>query len=132
MESFVDDDYCFACGKQNPIGLGMKVEYGPDRALCRMVIPREYQGWHSAVHGGIISTLLDEIMAHAVLHHVGNAVTARLTVRFRERVPTEEPLDVVGWIESRKKNVVDAKAEIRSVRTGTLMAEGESRFMRAS
>ena len=80
-----DDGYCFACGKNNPAGLAMKVEYTEDEARCRIVLERRFQGWQGIAHGGIVSTLLDEIMAHAVLKFVGSGVTASMEVRYKAR-----------------------------------------------
>ena len=129
VTEYLDDQYCFACGNRNPIGLHMNVEYTEDRALCRIALPSEYQGWSSVVHGGIIATLLDEIMAHAVLHFVGQGVTGSLNIRFRSKSPTDESLEVAGWIDRIKRRVVEARGEIRLARDQTLLAQGESRFM---
>jgi len=126
---YQDDQYCFACGNRNPIGLHMNVEYTQDRALCRIRIPSEYQGWSKVVHGGIIATMLDEIMAHAVLHFVGQGVTGSLNIRFRSKSPTDETLEIIGWIDRIKRSVVEARGEIRLARDHTLLAQGESRFM---
>jgi len=127
--SLNDDSYCFACGTRNPIGLGMRVEYAPDRAFCRIVLSKHFQGWSEIAHGGIVSTLLDEIMAHAVFHHAGKALTARLNIRFRSMAPIGKPLDVSGWIDQRKKRVIEAKGEIRLSEDKSLVAQGESRFL---
>ena len=37
-------------------------------AETEMSLPREFQGWADVIHGGILATLLDELMAHAVWH----------------------------------------------------------------
>ena len=129
VTEYQDDQYCFACGIRNPIGLHMNVEYSEDRALCRIALPSEYQGWSKVLHGGIIATLLDEIMAHAVLHFVGQGVTGSLNIRFRSKSPVDEPLEVVGWVDRIKRTVVEARGEIRLAGDRTLLARGESRFM---
>jgi len=129
VTEYQDDQYCFACGIRNPIGLHMNVEYSQDRALCRIKIPSEYQGWSKVVHGGIIATLLDEIMAHAVLHFVGQGVTGSLNIRFRSKSPTDETLEIAGWVDRIKRTVVEARGEIRLASDQTLLAQGESRFM---
>jgi len=40
------DDYCFACGVRNPIGIGMQVNYLEEIGAAESLIalPREYQG----------------------------------------------------------------------------------------
>jgi len=65
-----DDHYCFVCGPDNPRGLKIKVKYFPEdmAAETELALSREFQGWADVIHGGILSTLLDEMMAHAVWH----------------------------------------------------------------
>jgi hypothetical protein len=40
------DDYCFACGARNPMGIHMQVHYLDDivAAESRLALPREFQG----------------------------------------------------------------------------------------
>ena len=61
----VDNNYCFACGKENPDGLQLEFKYSEDgsKVETTYIPPEKFQGWKGIVHGGIITTLLDEIMA---------------------------------------------------------------------
>ena len=77
-----DDRYCFACGPLNPIGLHMEVSFLEDKATSRLALEKEFQGWNNIVHGGMVATILDEIMAHAVMHYVGKSVTTSLQITF--------------------------------------------------
>jgi len=60
----VDNNYCFACGKDNSDGLQLKFKYSEDgsKAETTYIPPEKFQGWKDIVHGGIITTLLDELM----------------------------------------------------------------------
>lgn len=129
MAEFERDNFCFACGKDNPIGLGMNVQLFPDGAKSRLSIAQEYQGWTDVVHGGIVTTLLDEIMAHAVHNHVGDAVTTNLTVTFRQALKVNQPIEVIGRIAQRKKRSVIAEAEIRAADNGKVIAKAHSQFI---
>jgi uncharacterized protein (TIGR00369 family) len=129
MAEFERDNFCFACGKDNPIGLGMRVQLFPEGAKSRVSISPEYQGWTDVVHGGIVTTLLDEIMAHAVHNHVGDAVTTTLTVTFRQALKVNQPVDVIGRVTQRKKRSVSAEAEIRAADNGKVIAKAQSQFI---
>jgi hypothetical protein len=56
---------CFACGKDNPVGLKLKIVKDGDEARGEFTVSEFYQGWRGYVHGGIIFTILDEAMAYA-------------------------------------------------------------------
>jgi acyl-coenzyme A thioesterase PaaI-like protein len=124
-----DYDYCFACGVNNPIGLRMEVQYAPETARSRITLPRQFEGWKDIIHGGIVATLLDEIMAHAVLQHVGDAVTTALTVSYRAALRVDQQVEVIGRIKERNRRGVVAEAEMRTVDGAKLLAKAESRFI---
>jgi acyl-coenzyme A thioesterase PaaI-like protein len=124
-----DDKYCFACGPENPAGLKMRVEYEEECAVCRITLARHYQGWAEIAHGGIVCTLLDEIMAYAVLGFIGQGVTANMSTRFRKPVPLQKPVVAKGWVKERKGRKAVAQGEIRSADEGTLLAQAEATWI---
>jgi uncharacterized protein (TIGR00369 family) len=123
-----DDRRCFACGPENPHGLHMVFEYGEGSATCTVVPGRTFAGWSNIMHGGVVATLLDEAMAHATLSTGERAVTARLEVRFRKAVPTDEPLIVEARVTGRRGRVFEVSGVIRGA-DGTVYANGQSRFV---
>lgn len=58
-----DTHNCFACGRHNHHGLQMRFFSDGDSVRSQLTIPDHLCGWGNVVHGGIISTILDEIMA---------------------------------------------------------------------
>jgi len=110
---FENDDYCFVCGKLNPIGLRAKIQSSRGKALINIKIPREYQGYKGVIHGGILSTLLDEAMIYAASSISGKAVTARIEVKFLKPVLCEREIVVTGEVVKRKKNWVIAEGRIQ-------------------
>ena len=124
-----DDQYCFACGTLNPIGLRMEVSFRDNKAFSRLALKREFQGWSDIVHGGVMATILDEIMAHAVLHYVGQAVTTSLEVTYRAPLHVGEEFEAIGYVAEQKSRAAVAKAEIRIPGNNKLIARGESRFV---
>jgi acyl-coenzyme A thioesterase PaaI-like protein len=129
-----DDGNCFACGKHNPHGLGMKVEvFAEDQsAVCRIVLPRRYQGWAGIAHGGIVATLLDEIMAHAVVRHIGQGVTTGMETTFRAPVPLQQELLVRGWIARDRGRMCLTEATVSLAEGGQLLAHAAAKFLMRS
>jgi len=128
-KELVDDKYCFACGPLNPIGLHMKVSFGDNKAFSKLSLKQEFQGWSDLVHGGVMAAVLDEIMAHAVIHYVGQAVTTSLQVTFRAPLHVGEEFEAIGYVTEQTRRGAVAKAEIRTPRSNTLIATGESKFL---
>ena len=78
------------------------------------------------VHGGILATILDELLGRAVMA-VDPAyfmVSAKLTVRYRKPVPVGQPLQLMGKVLRRRGRISTSRAEIR-LSDGTLCAEAE-------
>ena len=125
------DDYCFACGRQNPKGIGMQVHYlqESETAESLLVLPREYQGWQEVIHGGILATLLDEIMMHAVWHFAGPGLTLGLEVQFRQPLAPGEPVLVRGQLTESKGSRLKARGEIIRQADHRLIANSQGRFL---
>ena len=123
-----NDNYCFACGKNNPIGLKLEFKMQDGKYTTTKILPKEYQGYDGIVHGGILTTMLDEAMASYLNKELGQqAVTARLDVRYRKPAPIGEMLTLTSWEESRKGSFVSMKAEI-SLPDGTIAAEASGKM----
>ncbi|MFP5211588.1 MAG: PaaI family thioesterase [Acidobacteriota bacterium] len=70
----------------------------------------DMEGFRGIIHGGIISTVLDESMAKAVAASGLEALTAELRIRLRQHVTTGSAMRVRGWIESRNKRMIKTEA----------------------
>ena len=126
-----DDQYCFVCGQNNPQGLKIKVNYFPEdlAAETELALPREYQGWADVIHGGILSTLLDEMMAQAVWHFAGPGVTLSMEVRFYHPLKPGEAVRVRGVLTSTNGRRRAAEAEMIRSRDSRKIASAKSRFL---
>jgi acyl-coenzyme A thioesterase PaaI-like protein len=123
---------CFACGQENAIGLKLVFERHPHGEVFATWIPAEtHEGWPGVAHGGLLSTVLDEAMSHAVIAAGLRAMTAELRVRFRSPAPSGRPLSLRGWIVQRAKRLVGAEASISDA-GGVEYAHGWGRFLCAS
>ena len=123
-----DDGFCFACGQNNPIGLKLKFVEIAGRYVAKCVMDKNYQSFNGVLHGGIITTLLDEAMGGYLFHLKQPAYTGKLEVRYRRPTPTGEQLTVSGWIAGRKRNVVEMRSEI-ALSDGTITAEATAKMV---
>ena len=125
------DNYCFVCGQNNPRGFKIKVRYSEAElaAETELAIPREYQGWAEVIHGGILSTLLDELMAHAVWRFAGPGLTLSMEVRFHAPLKPDEPIRVRGVMHTPNGSRRVAEGEIIRLADGQRIASGKSRFL---
>ncbi len=112
---------CFACGKDNPVGLKLKIVKDGDEARGEFTVSELYQGWRGYVHGGIIFTILDEAMAYAFYPEI-RGVTAKTEVRIRQPVPIGVPLVVTGRVVKKTRKLFTTAAEI-TLKDGTVLAE---------
>lgn len=119
---------CFVCGVENHHGLQLAFYHDESGTVfAEATVPDQFQGYPGTVHGGIVAALLDELTTRAAMVEDSNdfKVTARMTLRYRKRVPTGEPLQVIGWVEREGGRASKATAEIR-LPDGSLGAEAEA------
>jgi len=120
---------CFACGVQNDRGLHMEFRREGERAVCDYT-PCEYQqGYPGRMHGGIVTTLIDEAMGWAVYGAQQWGATARLSVRFRRPVLLDQRLRIEAWVTNNRSRLMELRAEMRD-ESGALLADGEGTFMK--
>ena len=105
---------CIACGKHNPKGLQLEFQNGPSGVDAIWTPTGEWESFQGTVHGGIISTVLDEAMSKAVI--VGNweALTVDLRVRFLGRVTPGERLSVRGWVIEKHGRKIRTEATLKT------------------
>jgi len=123
------DDYCFACGGANPKGLHLTFRFEGDDYVCDFTPEKEYQGWTDILHGGIVATVLDEVMTRLLWEKKLNAVTAELHVRLRRPVPVGQPATARARLTASRRRVHETEAEL-ILADGTLAATAQGKFMR--
>jgi uncharacterized protein (TIGR00369 family) len=125
------DHNCFACGDKNPIGMQLHIELGEGTASTTWTPGEDYVGWEDKVHGGLLSTLLDEVMAWAPSSYDSWAVTAEMNIRFRAPANPGETLSARGWVDQRRRRIYHVRGEVRG-QDGRLVADAQGRFLGAS
>ena len=106
--------YCFACGTANPIGLKLEFYRLADSICSEITLDKVHEGWENLAHGGIISTLLDEVMSWAVLYFKRVLfVTRKMKIKYIRPVLIGTPLTVRGiLIDTSEPPKVMTRGEI--------------------
>ena len=123
---------CFACGTLNTGGLGLTMHVEPGRSWTVLTLDRRFEGWEGMAHGGILCTILDEVMAWALVGEDNWGVTARMSVDFRKPVAIGQPIRAEGWTTVSRRRIVDAAGQIVDAASGTVLASAEGRYVAAS
>ena len=83
---------CFGCAPNNPLGLHMEFFEDGDDIVAFWKPQGTYQGWLRTLHGGIQTTLMDELAGWVVLRKLQTSgVTSRLDAKFMKSISTDEP-----------------------------------------
>ena len=119
--------WCFACGKDNPKGLHLQFEWTEEgsRYQTTFVAGPEHQSYNGVMHGGLVSTLLDEIMGRYYYAKGKQAVTAKLEVRFRAPTPIGQELLIEGRVVGQRGKMAEMTAQVR-LADGSVTAEGKA------
>jgi uncharacterized protein (TIGR00369 family) len=124
-----DDHYCFVCGEKNPFGLRLRFSLNAGKVLTEFIPQKTHQGYKDIVHGGIISTVIDEAMVKAALMQGMPAVTAEITVRFRNPLIAGEKAIVEAEITKSNRKIIETAAVVKKA-DGTTVAEGSAKLVR--
>jgi uncharacterized protein (TIGR00369 family) len=119
---------CMACGKANPRGLQLDLYFADGRVETRFRIPEHAQGFPGAAHGGILCTILDEVMAWAAIETTGRFyVTGEMNVRFLSPAVTGEEIVARGEIAEDKRRYLLCRGEVQGPE-GKILAKAEGKF----
>ena len=122
---------CFACGTLNAGGLGLALHVEPGRCWTELALDRRFEGWEGIVHGGILCTILDEVMAWALVGEDNWGVTARMAIDFKRPVEVGAAIRAEGWITRSRHRIVKTEARIVDATTGTDLATATGVYVAA-
>ena len=125
-----DANNCFVCGPDNPVGLRI-VFHLDEQQIChgRFTPGQDHQGFDGVTHGGILFSVLDDVMANWLFLQGIRGYTARSEVRYRQPLPLLTPVLLQGRCLKRKGRLVIMAGKALREDTGALVAEAEATFM---
>lgn len=122
---------CFVCGDENDCGLKVDFFYDQGVAKAEYLPDKRFQGYKGILHGGIISSLLDEVMIKAVIAQNLLVVTAEIEVKFLKPIKIGERLFLKGKIVEEKGRIFVAEGEARNSKK-ELVATGKGKFFKVT
>jgi len=122
---------CFACGELSEHGLHLDLHVEGETCWTELELSAAFQGWEEIVHGGIVATILDEVMAWALASTDAWGVTARMTVEFRRPVRVGTRVRAEGWLVERRRRLLATAARLVDAETGTELATAEGTYVAA-
>jgi uncharacterized protein (TIGR00369 family) len=125
----LDDGWCFACGKNNPKGLHLEFTEKDGVYTTKFTPGKEHQGYVGITHGGIIATLMDEVMARFAWVAGRRVVTAEMSIKLKLPAKTGEEITVVGKITKEDRKTVSCEAEARNPE-GQIVAQASARMVK--
>lgn len=105
---------CFGCSPRNPIGLALNLRRLPGGEICaETTFSDDYASYPGIVHGGIVSTLVDEVMGDMLALRYGMlAFSVSLRTRMLLPLRVGEPYLTTARITGSGHGVVRTEADI--------------------
>jgi len=119
---------CVVCSPTNPAGLQLRPELRADGSV-EAVFPcdAKFQGYTGILHGGVTAALLDGIMTHCLFAHDVSAVTAQLSIRFRQPIAIGTPL--IARARRKRSHGPLHILEAELIQNGQVKATASAKFM---
>ena len=131
-----DANNCFVCGPQNPIGLRVRffLEKVNDEIICQGLYTTQdhYVGFNNVTHGGIVFSLLDDVMANWMWLQNRHAYTAKASIRYKAELPISTPVRLIGRCIKQKGRLAEMEGKIEHAEHGKLYAQASASFMVAN
>lgn len=111
-----EKNVCFGCSPKNTSGMKMDFFTNKNRDLVVswFSVPERFVGWSNLVHGGIISTMLDEAMGWGALVILRKLMVSKsMNVEFIKPVFVNSKIRVEG-------NVLEEKNEREAIMQGLI------------
>ncbi len=127
MEIAERDKYnlCFACGRDNPIGLKLEFRLEDGKAQAEFTPGPFHQSWDGVFHGGLLALCLDEAFGYVLYLQGIKGLTAKMEIRIRKTIHTGQKILITAEVKKKTRKLVEtyAKAELED---GTLAAEANA------
>ncbi|MCP5180770.1 MAG: PaaI family thioesterase [Pseudomonadales bacterium] len=121
--------HCFVCGARNPIGLHVHFRLEDGVCLAEFTPRDEHMGYPGVTHGGIVFSLLDDVMANWWFLQGVNCFTAKADIRYRQQLPIGTPIRLEGRCQKRKGRLAIMEGRVVRASDGDVFAEATGHFM---
>jgi len=120
---------CFGCSPNNPHGLRMEFHSDGDAVYSLLSVPSHLCGWGDIAHGGVVSTIMDEIMSWSSMFLLRRYILTRsITVDFLKPVRTGRRITAVGRVRERTSERAALMEGLIYDETGDICARSSGNF----
>jgi acyl-coenzyme A thioesterase PaaI-like protein len=127
----IADHRCFACGSLNEQGLQLTIHVERGRSWTELELQSRFEGWAGITHGGILCTILDEVMAWALVGEDNWGLTAKLAVEFKRPVPTGRRIRAEGVVTRSRRRLVETEGSIVDAIDSATLAVASATYVAA-
>jgi len=122
-------NHCFVCGPSNPIGLGIEFRIEGDLCVAEFTPRSEHMGYNNVTHGGIVFSMLDDVMANWLWLRGRQCFTGRADIRYRAELPIGTPILLEGRCLKSKARLSQMQGRVMGAEDGFVFAEATGAFM---
>lgn len=125
---------CLVCGRDNPHGihLHLNVDDATGIVTSQFMAAAHHMGFEGIVHGGLLSTVLDEAMVWAATWSGKRfCVCGELNVRFRRSVQIGQAVTVEARITAVRSRLIETEGFLRDA-SGLVLAESTGKYVPVS
>jgi acyl-coenzyme A thioesterase PaaI-like protein len=126
-----DANRCFVCGPTNPIGLRLQFHLEDDICRSEFTPARDHCGYDSVTHGGIVFSVLDDVMANWLFLKGLRAYTAKCDIRYRDMLPIGTTVRLEGECIRQRGRLTVMRGTMTRKDNHQVVAECEASFMLA-
>jgi len=118
----------FVCGKDNPIGLKVKIFKEKNIVNAEFIPEENHQGYKGIVHGGVIFSIMDEVMSRAVMVTKGiMTLTVEINIKYRKKAKVGKKIIFTAKMGRDLGRMVEAEGKA-FLEDGILIAEAKGKF----
>lgn len=120
--------YSPAAGPCNPIAPPVDFRLQGKELVAEHVFDAQYNGPPTAVHGGIIALVFDELLGCTGVMNDTGGFTGTLTIRYSALTPIGKPIRMRGWVDREEGRKIFIRGTMHE--GDTLCSEAEGLFIR--
>lgn len=129
QEHIQSGNHCFVCGPANPIGLKVVFQLEDEECVGHFTPGKDHVGWQNHTHGGIVFSLLDDVMANWLYLRGQYGVTARCEVRYRTPLLVGEAVTLRSRVTQQRRRAVMLTAEVSRDQDQKVIADCSATFL---
>lgn len=120
---------CYVCGEANEQGLRARSFKVDDRIELPFTAEERFAGWNQVTHGGLIATVLDEVMTWAaILESEKPCFAAEFTVRLLAPLPPGTSCRAVGRVSEARRRLYVTESWLEDT-AGQVYSRAHGRYM---